>query len=235
MNKSAIPSAFCASDASNLQVIAQAVANAIYQLQLLQKSTRCIASLTSFARSIPLLTSCPSASAVAEFVERRLPPTIHARSARLLLMNNHNTDVTTWRLAASDDGSAEPPQQLRLPCKTMWSIALRAGATTVVNDTRADPRFGRECSFSSVMLVPIYSSDAVSSRDEFGTQVVVQGSSGVDKTTALGIIEIKDKQRTVASPKWTQLSLKTSANRSQPCCSAMMCACKCTRATWRGA
>ena len=194
MNKSAIPSAFCASDASNLQVIAQAVANAIYQLQLLQKSTRCIASLTSFARSIPLLTSCPSASAVAEFVERRLPTTIHARSARLLLMNNHNTDVTTWRLAASDDGSAEPPQQLRLPCKSMWSIALRAGGTTVVNDTRADPRFGRECSFSSVMLVPIYSSDAVSSRDEFGTQVVVQGSSGVDKTTALGIIEIKDKQ-----------------------------------------
>jgi len=193
MNKSAIPSVFTASDASQLQVIAQAVANALNQLHQLQKSTRAIASLTSFARSIPLLTSCSAASAVAEYVERRLPLIIHARSARLLLMNNHNTDVTTWRLAASDDACEEPAQQLRLPCKSMWNIALRAGGVTVVNDTRADPRFGRQCSFGSVMLVPIYGSDAVSERDEFGTQVVVQGSGG-DKATALGIIEIKDKQ-----------------------------------------
>jgi GAF domain-containing protein len=188
MNKSAIPSIFTSSDASHLQAIAQAAASALHQLQQLQSSRRAITSLSSLARCMPLLASCASAPAVAEFVECRLPSLIHARSARLLMMNHHNPDATTWRMQSGDEDS---PTQLRLPCKSMWSAALRVGHPTIVNDTRADPRFGRECSFGCVMLVPIYSSDSISDNDEFGSYVLTQGSA--EKVNALGIIEVKDK------------------------------------------
>lgn len=127
---------------------------------------------------------------MAEYVERRLPGLVHARCARLLLANRNNSDVTTWRAVSSGSGCNEPLQQLRLPCKSMWSFAMRCAAATVVNDTREDVRFGRDCSFGSVMLVPICSNDTLNDKDEFGSFVVKQGSD--ENVVALGIIEIKD-------------------------------------------
>ena len=191
MNKSAIPSAFTPSDASHLQVIAQAAAAALVQLQQLRSARRSVASLTSLARCMPLLASCDSASAVAEYVGRTLPTLLHARSARLLLTNRQNSDMTSWRVVSSGDGVDEPPLQLRVPCKSMWGLALRSVAPTIVNDTRGDARFGRGCSFASVMLVPIHSTDALSDKDEFGSHVTIQGCE--DSVVVLGLIEIKDK------------------------------------------
>jgi GAF domain-containing protein len=216
MNKSAIPSAFSPSDMSHLQVIAQAVAAALHQLLHLRTSRRTASSLTSFARSVPHLVSCGAAPDIADYVGRTLCALVHARASRLVLMNNHNPDATTWRAAPSSDGTNEPLQQLRLPCKSLWSNALRSGKTTIVNDTRSDPRFGRDCSFGSIMLVPIYTDDAISDKDDFGTYVMKQGCT--EHVNALGLIVIKDK---LSNSGFTDIDAAVAENMSKAVAAAL--------------